>query len=223
MCLPGRFEQRFGRSPGTQLFLGFLHTQTVIIVLERYARALCAHLLQLAAGLPRVRPRPIIGQVANRVVGDRLAVVRCQFILPVAVAVDVRNRLNRRSDCARGVSIPRFAQNVSAAVVVVHPGLVLMQIVYTDQLAQRVVLIRRGQIAALLGDDVPAAIIFIFKRDAILSNLLHQRRGAVRTITAIHIFVGARQLAGVCASQRDAFINPLTIVMPIWKTSISAS
>ena len=75
-----------------------------------------------------------------------------------------------------------------------------MRIVYTNQLSQRVVLIRRGQIAALFAGDVPAAIIFIFKRNAILSNLLHQRRGAVRTITAIHIFVGTRHLSGVHAA-----------------------
>ena len=186
------------RIPG--LLYDLLHAYTVVIVLERYARTFRAHLLQLAAGLPCVRPRPIIGRIADCIVGDCLAVVAGQLVLPVAVAIDVRNRLNRRSDCARGVGILDLGSDVSAAVVVVHPGRVLMRIVHTDQLSQRVILIRCGQVAALLGDDVPAAIIFIFKRNAILSNLLHQRRGAVRTITAIHIFVGARQLSGVRAA-----------------------
>ena len=130
-----------------------LHTHAVVIVLERYARTLRAHLLQLAAGLPRVRPRPIVQRVANRIVGDRLAIVTGQLVFPVAVAVDVGDRFNRRSDCARGVSVFDLGSDVSAAVVVVHPGRVLMRIVHTDQLSQRVVLICRGQVAALFAGD----------------------------------------------------------------------
>ena len=102
--------------------------------------------------------------------------------------------LLRRAQCARGVGILDLAQNISAAVVVVHPRCILMRIVHANQLAQGVVLIRRGQVAALLAGDVPSRIVFIFERDAVLSNLLHQRRGAVRTISAVHVFIGARQL-----------------------------
>ena len=83
-----------------------------MIVLERYARAFRVHLLELAASLPCVRPLPVVQRIANRVIGNRLTVVRRQFILPVAVAIDVGDRLNRRSDCVRGVGILDLAQNV---------------------------------------------------------------------------------------------------------------
>ena len=85
-----------------RLLHDLLHAHTIVIVLERYARTFRTHLLQLAAGLPRVRPRPIVQRVANRIVGDRLAIVTGQLVFPVAVAVDVGDRFNRRSDCARG-------------------------------------------------------------------------------------------------------------------------
>ena len=146
------------------------------------ARTFRAHLLELTADLPRVCPCSIVQRITNRVVGDRLTVVRRQFILPVAVAIDVGDRLNRRSDCARGVGILDLTQNVSAAVVVVHPCCILMWIVHTNQLAQRVVLIRRGQVAVLLAGDVPAVIVLYQKatrmirprkwlRDNFISNL----------------------------------------------------
>ena len=76
-----------------RLLHDLLHAHTVMIILERYVRAFRAHLLQLAAGLPCVRPRPVVQRIANRVIGDRLAVVTGQLVLPVAVAVDVGNRL----------------------------------------------------------------------------------------------------------------------------------
>ena len=76
-----------------RLFHDLLRPQAVMIVLERYARTFRTHLLQLAAGLPCVRPRPVVQRIANRVIGDRLAVVTGQLVLPVAVAVDVGNRL----------------------------------------------------------------------------------------------------------------------------------
>ena len=101
MRIPPYYEKYYTTS-GTQLVLGFLHTHTVVIVLEQYARAFRAHLLGLTAGLPCVHPRSVVQRVANRVIGDRLAVVTGQLVLPVGIAIDVEDRLNRRSDCARG-------------------------------------------------------------------------------------------------------------------------
>ena len=75
-----------------RLLYDLLHTHAIVVILERYVRAFRAHLLQLAAGLPCVRPRPVVQRIANRVIGDRLAVVAGQLVLPVAVAVDVQRR-----------------------------------------------------------------------------------------------------------------------------------
>ena len=78
-------------------------------------------------------------------------------------AIDVGDRFNRRAHRTRGVGILDLTQNVAATVVIVHPSRIFMWAVHTDQLAQCVVLIRRGQVAALLAGDVSAAIIFIFE------------------------------------------------------------
>ena len=109
-----------------RLLHDLLNTHTVVIVLERYARTLRAHLLQLAAGLPRVRPRPIIGRITDCIVGDRLTVVRRQFVLPVAVAVDVGDRFNCRVHRTRGVGVLDLGSDVPSAVVVVNPRCILI-------------------------------------------------------------------------------------------------
>ena len=187
-----------------RLLHDLLHAHAVVIILERYARAFRAHLLELATRFPSVAPRPVVGRVADCIVGNRLAVIAGQLVLPVAVAVGVGNCLNRRADCTRGIGIPDFGSDVPAAVVVVHPGCILMRIVCANQLTQRVVLIRRGQITALFAGDVSAGVVGIFEGDAVLRDLFHQHSGAVRTISAVYIFVGARQLSSVRTALRYA-------------------
>ena len=76
-----------------RLLHDLLHAHAVVIILERYARAFRAHLLELAACFPSVAPRSVVGRVADCIVGNRLAIVAGQLVLPVAVAVDVGDRL----------------------------------------------------------------------------------------------------------------------------------
>ena len=61
----------------------------MVLILERYARAFRAHLLELTVRLPRVCPSSVIGRIADCVVDNRLDVVRRQLILPVGIAVGV--------------------------------------------------------------------------------------------------------------------------------------
>ena len=70
-----------------------------------------------------------------------------------------------------------------------------MRVIYSDQLSQRVVDVGRGQVPALLGDDVAASVVGILERDAIMGDLLHERGSAVRAVCAVDIGVGAGQLA----------------------------
>ena len=49
------------------------HSQTIVVILEMDGRAALGHLLQLAARLPLISPRSIGQRIANRVVGDALA------------------------------------------------------------------------------------------------------------------------------------------------------
>ena len=92
-----------------------LRPQAVVVVLELHGHAALAHLLELAALLPGVRPSPIIERVANGVVGDRLPVIRGQLVLPVAVRVRIGNGVYRR---AGGEGVVRLGGDVPAAVVV---------------------------------------------------------------------------------------------------------
>ena len=64
-----------------------LQPHAVLIIIEVNRVAVLNHVLQLAALAPSVRPSVVLQRIANRVIGDDLAVERGQFILPVCVAV----------------------------------------------------------------------------------------------------------------------------------------
>ena len=59
----------------------------------------------------------------NRIMANGRIIVCRQLVLPVAVTVDLRDRLQRRPGIyIRGIRIAHLAQDVLATVVVVHPG-----------------------------------------------------------------------------------------------------
>ena len=70
----------------------FLRPQAIVVVLELHGHAGFAHLRELAALLPSVHPRAVRKRVTNGVVGDRIAIVGGQLVLPVAVRVRVGNK-----------------------------------------------------------------------------------------------------------------------------------
>lgn len=70
-----------------------LRAQVVVVVLEGYRCAFGSHALELPPSLPLIRPRAVVERVTNGVVGNGLAIVSGQLVLPVAVAVSVRNGL----------------------------------------------------------------------------------------------------------------------------------
>ena len=173
----------------------FLNTQTVVVVLEGQGLIFAGHLLQLATNRPFVRPASIVQRIADCVVGNGSAVVRRQLILPVGIAIDIRNSLNRRTQRASGIRVLHLAGNVSAAIVIVNPRCILMRIIHANQLPKRIVRIGGGQITSLFGDDVAAGIVLVFEGNPVLGNLLHERSSAVRAVRAVDIGVGAGQSA----------------------------
>ena len=74
--------------------LGYLllRTQAVVIVGKLHRHTRFAHLLELAALLPSIRPRAIVQRVANGIIGNRLPIVRRQFVLPVAARIGTGNK-----------------------------------------------------------------------------------------------------------------------------------
>ena len=83
-----------------------------------------------------------------------------------------------------------------------------MRIVHSNQLSKRIVCVGRGQIAALLGDDIAAIVVGVLEGNAILGNLLYQQSRAVRAVCTVDISIGAGQLAcriaALCRSGGDS-------------------
>ena len=111
-----------------------LDTHTVVVVLEGERLPFAGHLLELSADCPFIRPTAIVQRVADCIVGNGGAVVRRQLILPIRIAVSIRNRLNSRADSAGGIGVAYLAGDVSAVIVVVNPSGILMRIIYSNRL-----------------------------------------------------------------------------------------
>ena len=114
-----------------------------------------------------------------------------------------------------GVGILRLASDVTAAIVAVDPGSVLMGIVHADQLAQRVIGVGGGQVSALLGDNVSAGIVLVLEGNAVLGDLLHQRRGAVRAEAAVDVGIAAGQLPCRCAAFRGSGCDATQLIVAV--------
>ena len=99
-----------------------------------------------------------------------MSVVRRQLVLPVAVRIAVRNRLQRRSQRARGVCVPHLAGDVPAQVVVVHPRCVFVRVVHACELAQAVVCVGRSHPFARFAGDVAHVVIRIAEVHAVLCS-----------------------------------------------------
>ena len=175
------------------------HTQPIVVVFELHGCAGLRHLLELAACIPGIRPRSVIQRISNGVVGNGFAVVAGQLVLPVGITIDIGNGLLRTAQRAGGVGILHFGGDVAATVVVVYPGGILMRIVHTDQLAEGIIDVSCGQVAALLGDDVAAVVVGILKRDLRLVDLFHQRGRAACAVSACNIGIRAGELSCVSA------------------------
>ena len=98
-----------------------LQPHAILIIIEVNRVAVLNHVLQLAALAPSVRPSVVLQRIANRVIGDALAIECGQLILPVGVAVSVGIRVHRSAQRAGGISIRLLTQNVAAQIVGIHP------------------------------------------------------------------------------------------------------
>ena len=176
-----------------------LRAQAVVVVLECQRRALRAHALQLAARLPFIRPRAIVQRIAHSVVNNRDAVISSQLVLPVRVAVGIRNRLQSFTQFIRNsICILRLVQDIAAPVVAVNPRRILMRFVDTNKLTKCVVDIRGSQAVAGFTGNIPAIIIRIGEVHGILTLALRNatHKGS-RCILAIN-----NRARGVCILRR---------------------
>ena len=166
--------------------VGELSAGIVIILIDRAAHRLGAaqtvgvvgvgdggaglgHACQLAAMLPSIGPRTVRQQVANGVVGQRLAVVSRQQILPRRVAVGVGLGGGGGAEGAGSVGVFLLGRNIAAVAVAVRPRLVCRLIILADQLIKGIIGIaggvstigNRGNIPPVIvgvGDEVAVAV-----------------------------------------------------------------
>ena len=165
-----------------------LRAQAVVVVLECQRRALRAHALQLAARLPFIRPRAIVQRIAHSVVNNRDAVISSQLVLPVRVAVGIRNRLQSFTQFIRNsICILRLVQDIAAPVVAVNPRRILMRFVDTNKLTKCVVDIRGSQTVAGFTGDIATIIIRVSEVHGIfavpLRNAAYQRSSRILAIS----------------------------------------
>ena len=120
-----------------------------------------AHPRELAAMLPRVRPRAVAQEVADLVRRQTLAVDAREQIAPARVAVSIGNGTHRRAESSGRIGVFRFAPNVAAAIVGIRPRLSRRLIILAHELVEAVVGI--GHRALAVGDrrDVPARVVGI--------------------------------------------------------------
>jgi len=64
---------------------GFADAQTIGVIGEACRRTGLVHACKLSAALPREGPAVVGEGIADIIVGDGVAVVRCQFVLPGGV------------------------------------------------------------------------------------------------------------------------------------------
>ena len=116
---------------GIALCDDLLSAQAVVIVLELYGHVSLAHLLQLAARLPGIRPRAIVRQVADAVVskrsGHRIAILNsgricCELVLPLRITIGIQCFFKSITNRAGCISILRLAFDIATTVVYIYPG-----------------------------------------------------------------------------------------------------
>ena len=179
-----------------------LRAQAVVVVLECQRRALRAHALQLAARLPFIRPRAIVQRIAHSVVNNRDAVISSQLVLPVRVAVGIRNRLQSFTQFIRNsICILRLVQDIAAPVVAVNPRRILMRVIDTDKLTKCVINVSGGKTISRLTGDVATIVIDIGEVHGILALALRNaaHKGSSRILTVGGCARGVRILRRISA------------------------
>ena len=148
----------------------FLHPQAVFIVGVAHAASALAHALQLPALCPDVRPRAVARRVANRIIGDGRAVVRSQLVLPVSIAIGVRDRLHRRAHGSCRIGIRLLTGHVAAQVIAVHPSRAcaacrgIIWVVRPDQLPQQVIPVAHRLAPVVHTGHVPCVVVGVGQR-----------------------------------------------------------
>ena len=138
---------------------GFRDALAVGIVAVGDCLAGLAHPRELAAVLPRVRPRAVAQEVADLVRRQALAVDAREQVAPACVTVSIGNDALRRAEISSRIGILRLALDVAAVIVGICPRLPSRLIVLAHELVEAVVGVGRRALSVGDGCDVPARVV----------------------------------------------------------------
>jgi hypothetical protein len=142
-----------------------LHPQAVGVVLVLHRAAAVGLAGQLPARLPGIGPPGVGGDVADGVadhgIGDTVDHAGGQLVLPVGVPILIVLRMVGRAQGAGGIAVALFVLDITAAVILISPALVIGLIVHPDKLAQRVVDIADGLPFVDSGCNIAVVIVGI--------------------------------------------------------------
>jgi len=148
-----------------------------IVVLEAQVLGSIGQALQLPSILPGIDPA-VIGQgIAYGIIGDCLAVVGGQLVLPAGVPIGIGNSGKLCSQYAVGVGVFLLGQEVPTCIVGVCDGLACVSIVFPDDFVQLIVVVLCELRPVRQGLDVPVLVVGIGDGASIVSHGGHSGRG----------------------------------------------
>ena len=146
---------------------------------------------QLPARLPGIGPPGVGDDVADGVVdhgiGGAVDDSGGQLVLPVGVPILVIFRIVGRAQGAGGIAVALFVLDITAAVILISPALVIGLIVHPDKLPYWVIDIADGLPLVDNGGDIAVIIVGIAQVVPALRDAADQRRGAVCPIASCRV------------------------------------
>ena len=120
-----------------------------------------AHPCELAAVLPRVRPRAVAQEVADLVRRQALPADAREQIAPTCITVAVVDGAHRRAEGSGRIGVLRLALDVAAVIVGIRPRLPNCLTVLAHELVEAVIGVGRCVLAVRDGRDVPARVVSV--------------------------------------------------------------
>ena len=110
---------------------------------------------------PGVRPCAVVHRVAHIVILDGFAIVGCQQIAPVTVAVGISNRICGRAECAGRVGVLFAAEDIAGIIISPDTGEATRLIILPEQLIGGIIDIAGGIGTVADGCNVTVIVVSI--------------------------------------------------------------
>ena len=169
---------------------GLARAQTGLVIGKADRVVALGHGGQLSAALPVHRPAAVAQGIAYAVVCYLLAVICCEQVAPLSVAVGVGSSRSAAADCAAaGAGVLRAAEDIAAVIVGVVPRFSRRRVLLPYQLAEIVVLICYGLVAGD-GEYVSVGVVGVVEVRSLAAVGVCDRLDLCGGICAVNVAVG---------------------------------